>query len=197
MDALPNLREFRINLDWGRWTEPGLLRLINPIVRQALDRGIKVSVPSKYITRSVPEDEEEIVDTSRQEDLICYWDAPSDSDREIFRTITNREAIRISDDADPLEVWWKLHNMPPGVQQHTDGHPEDSEFTLQRRDPVYRVWLNEHFEVWRWRRENRGLIDSLETMKDEIQAASGESLARRVKHYLPLLRLMHPAIGKN
>jgi hypothetical protein len=189
--ALHNLRELRIDLGWANVTQPGLLRLINPVVRQALTHGVKVKILKYVNTKVVDADGNETYEAG-QEDLISLFEQPSDLDYDTFRKVADRYAFQISETADPLDVWWKMQEMPMGLFRHDGSQVHEVGYAKRVRDPVYRVWLQEHFDIWRWRQANRRLIESFEAMQKEIQLASKESLPDRKRYYLKLLALMNP-----
>lgn len=190
--AQPDLRELRVNLDWLSPNGAGLLRLVNPIVSQALDQDIKVEVLSACYWPSLLDGSfDGSLGAPEQDDLIDLWKQPSETDYAIFSREAQRDVFEISDSSDPLDIWWKLETSAPGKLSHDLKALEDSLFKME----IYRVWLKEHFEVWRWRQANRRLINSFEDMDRDIQAAKEECLPDRVKYYLRLLKLRRPGVG--
>lgn len=195
LTALPNLRELRIDLDCSAGNEAGLLRLINPAVRRALDKDIKVKMVNSWWMTVKENSPDGSLEVQEQEDLIHYWKQPSDSDYALFRREAQRDVLQISESSDPLDTWWKLKTMAAGKFRHD---MTDNDFDIWSNFPhkmaIYRVWLKEHFEVWKWRQANCRLIESFEDMHREIQGVQAETLPDRTRYYIRLLKLMHPGV---
>ena len=187
VNRLTNLRELLIDLEEPNSFESGMLRLINPMVRHALDKGIETQVMARVRVCGSP-------DILKEINIISYFAPPSDTDLSVFEKEGQRKSFRIEDDArDPLEVWWKLQDILQGASTWQIGRVNYlSEQNIS--EPCYRVWLNEHFEYWELRQAHRQLINSFEGMKAEINAAKPESLSHRLRYYVRLLTLMHPTI---
>jgi len=187
VNGLPNLRELAIDTD-RMDSEASMMRLINPVVRHALDGGIDTHVTARVWVPWEPEN------VKKEVDIISRFARPSDTDLAVFKRESQRESFRIGDDAhDPLDVWWKLQNNAKGTPTLCFGDAQTpSEVNV--RESCLRVWLNEHFEYWEWRQAHRQFIKPFEEMRAEIAAATPESLPHRLRYYVRLLTLMHPAI---
>jgi hypothetical protein len=149
-----------------------LLRLINPFIRQIKAAGVKVTVSVVY---------EEWGVEPETKDITSSFDEPSDEDFAKYYAVTNRPPVfKYYEHADPLDAWWSWSKEV------------DKDFSVTPADTVEyrRVWLSEHYEVYKYYQKNRRLTDEFSGMKAEIQWLAGEALAIRRKYYGKLLELV-------
>lgn len=187
---LDGLKEFTIVITVSHGDVDSMCRLINPSVRRMKDRHVKVKVINR-----IAEWENTHLAFSEQ-DISCFFDAPSTGEYTLFKEQHPASLFVYDSTADPMEVWWIwIRDNDWDVV----GSFYDTSLAPLGRGPIlpqstqarlFRVWLHEAYEVFKFYQEHRIVVDKLNEMWEELRSFDAEEVVLRRRYYGRMMELI-------
>jgi hypothetical protein len=167
---LEGLQELTLAAPVQRENTDQLLRLLSPFVRQLKAKGIKVVIITVGIWGA-----------QVSKDVSEFFDSPSEEDYRRFEESTGRSGVfELDDESDPVAAWWTWS--------------KEKEFDLydaETVDPGFvRVWLHQHYQVYRFYQRHKTLLEELERIKAEVEWQDAQTRTIRRENYARVVDYM-------
>ncbi|KAF2428894.1 hypothetical protein EJ08DRAFT_314828 [Tothia fuscella] len=173
MLTLDSLREVYIDTPTQKSNADQFFRLISPYVFQLREKGVKVFVKCKR-------------ESDAPKDVSHFFDTPTPEDHIQFECIAGRPRINIPEmDTDPTVLWWALSKEQ--FRSSYDWETVEAGFV--------RVWLQEHYDVFKFYQRHQSLLEELGRIRDAVAAQNNDVRAVWRDNYARVVGMMPPFVG--